>query len=317
MNKSKPPPALERLRASREPLSELVHALVEDLLDRPLNLLIDREALPAEVAQAFRDVVRDPCNIAWFGEQLGHRLLQSAQFEGTGTLSDRTPKQIVEPLHSLATQPLVLNQDLVKALLDHPAFQGLIRELLTKSLLGYSKQIAELFPGGKTFTGLVGRARGLVASGLGDSTANLEHQANQFVEDSLALSISRAASYLAEEKSSESMSNWRGHMLETLLDRPLTELVTLVGRIDPPTVTDEVSRLMEAFAQWPELEASVAAILNSVLDAIGQQSLRQLIAGHDLEQQLRPLLEKKMVDAAWPFLQGEAFGQWFEKYLPS
>ena len=317
MNTSKPPPALERLRASQEPLRELVNALVDDLLDRPLHSLIDREALPGEIAQGFRDIVRDPSNIAWLGRQLGHRLRQIEQFEGTGSLNDRTPEQIVEPLHSLATQPLVLTTDLAKAMLDHPAFQGLIRELLTKSLLSYSKQIAELFPGGKTFTGLVGRARGLVVSGLGDSTAVLENRASQFVEDSLALSISRAASYLAEEKSSDSMSDWRGHILSTLLARPTSEFATLVSRIDPETVTDELSRLMEAFAQWPELEATIASALNSALDAIAQQSLRQLIAGHEIEQQLRPLFEKNIVTAAWPFLQGEAFGQWFEKYISS
>ena len=221
----------------------------------------------------------------------------------------------MEPLRSLAAQPLVLNQELAKALLDHPAFHGLVRELLTKSLLGYSKQIAELFPGGKTFTGLVGRARGLVASGLGDSTANLEFRATQFVEDALAPSINRAASYLAEEKSTESMSDWRGHILETLLDRPVTELVALVNHVDPETVAGEVSGLMEAFAQWPELEDTIASVLNSILDAVGQKNLRELIAGHGLEQHLLPLLEKKMVEAIWPLLQGEAFEHWYEQYL--
>jgi hypothetical protein len=315
MNTSKPTPVLERLRASQEPLSELVHALVDDFLDRPINLLIDREALPGEIAQGFRDIVRDPSNIAWFGEQLGHRLRQSEQVEENGNLSDRTPEQIIAPLHKLATQPLVLTTDLAQAILDHPAFHGLIRVLLTKSLLSYSRQIAELFPGGKTFTGLVGRARSLVASGLGDSTAVLEHRANQFVEDSLGLSISRAASYLAEDKSSESMSDWRGHILKTLLDRPVTEFVTLVSRIDPETVSDNVTRLMEAFAQWPELESAIESAFDSALDAIGEQSLRQLIAGHEIEHRLRPLLEKKVVAAAWPFVQSLAFEQWWEKYI--
>ena len=316
MSSSQSPP-LERLRASQEPLSELVNALVDDLLDRPINRLIDREALPSEIAQGFRDIVTDPSNIAWFGEQLRDGLHQLEQFEGDGNLRDRTPEQIAAPLHNLATQPIVLTTELAQAILDHPAFQGLIRVLLTKSLLSYSKQIAELFPGGKTFTGLVGRARGLVASGLGDSTAGLEHRASQFVEDSLGLSISRAAAYLAEEKSSDSLSDWRGHILKTLLDQPVTEFVTLVSRIDAEAVAENVTRLMETFAQWPELEAAITTALDSVLDEIGEYSMRQLIAGHKLEQQLRPQLEKKMVAAAWPFFQGEAFKQWFEKYIDS
>ena len=307
---------LERLRASPEPLRALVRGYLEHLATRPLATLVDVGQCSAEIAEGMRAMAREPANTAWLGARLEAALaaLPAAAADDT-PLQQRLPEAALEPLRQLVAQPVVIEEQLAIRLLDHPAFHSLVRELLTKSLLDYTRDIAELFPGGKLFTGLMGKVRILAAAGMGDGAGRLEDRAIEFVEGALGPSINRVAGHLADRDFAASISDWRAHIVDILLEQRSATLLTLLQQADAGAIAEQSGALIAAFAAWDQLEATITAALESALSRAATMTPRALLAGSSLEQDWLPLAENRLVEAIWPFLHSDALGQWFGELL--
>lgn len=305
---------LENLRESRKPLEALVHAWVDDLLDRPLSSLFDSAELAETIASGIRGVAQDPNNEAWLREQIGESLDELRSVRIRGKLKNKLPKRALAAARELAAQPFVLDEELASELLDHPAVHAMVREVLQRSLLGFAKQITELFPGGKMFTGLMGKARGIASAGLGGMGAALEHRANEFVEDTLAPSMDLAASRIADEEFSEELADWRGHILDVLLDQKAADLLEMLDQADPGALADSLAAFLRGVAEWDKLESTIESALEAAMDRAGDSTLREVIGDTSLEKDWRPAVEKQIVDSTWPFLSSDAFAAWLKAH---
>ena len=92
----------------------------------------------------------------------------------------------------------------------------------------------------------------------------------------------------------------------------MNELIGTIDQVSADALAAQLSTYLHGIAEWHGLEATVEQSIATALERTGDQSLRAMIAATSAEADWRPLLEKQLVDAAWPFVQSEAFQEWLD-----
>ena len=291
---------------SRQALETLVHAWMDDILERPVDELFEITELAAALTTAIRGIAADPRNDEFLRQQVALSIdeLRALEVEG------RLPQRSITAIRDLAAQPLVIDEALMAELLDHPAARVLLRELLQQALHDFAEKIASLFPGGQTAFRFVDQARAFAAAAVGGVGISVEESVNESVDEALAPAFQLAARRMAEAEIAGELADWRGHVLKVLLDRPMNELIGTVDQVSADALAAQLSSYLHGIAEWHRLEVTVEQSIAAALERAGDQSLRAMIAGTSAETDWRPVLEKQIVDAAWPFVQSEAFQEW-------
>ncbi len=299
-------------RPSREALTALVHAWVEDLIARPLETVIEPTRLAPSLAHALQQAAADARNRELLRAQLAGALqdLEDPKLKG------RPPRRAVTAARRLVSQPVVPDRVLVTALLDHEVPHVLLREVLQRSFAGFAHQVASLVPGGELAFWLLGQARDIAASAAGEVASSVEARVNAAVDEALAPALDHLAERMADAEFAAQLADWRAHVVQVLLDRPLTQLAAGFDATDPRALASALVDLLHGLADWPQLEAALEAWLTAALRQSGPRSLRELLSGTSLEEDWRPALESQLVEALWPFVQSRAFAQWLADFAP-
>lgn len=304
---------LNSLRNSRAAVAGLIGAWMDDVLERPVGELFNTSELAVAIATGIRGVAADSRNEDFLRERIAIAIEELQDLEGAGKL----PTRGVKAIRNLAAQPIVLDEELVSALLDHEAAHTLLREVLQQSLLGFTAKVASVFPGGETAFWLVDKARELAASAAGDVGTSIEQRVNESVDEALAPAFKLTAARIADEKFAGEMGDWRGHVLDVLLDWPMRELMGTLKQVDPEELAAQLAAFLQGIAEWTMLDKTIEKSLESTLDRAGDQSLGSLLAGTSVEKDWRPALEKQLVEAVWPFVQSAAFETWIMNNVPA
>ncbi len=297
---------------SREALAALVHAWVEDMLERPLETVVAPARLAPALAHALRQAAADQRN----RELLRAQLTGSLQDLEAPGLKGRPPKRAITAARRLVSQPVVPGRELVTALLDHEAPHVLLREVLQRSFAGFAHQVASLLPGGELAFWLLGQARDIAASAAGEVASDLEARVNAGVDEALAPALDHLAERMTDAQFARQLADWRGHVVQVLFDRPISQLVAGLDDTDPRALATALVDLLHGLAEWPQLEGALEAWLTAALRQSGSSSLRELLTGTSLEQDWRQTIEAQLVEAIWPFLQSPAFAQWVAAFAP-
>ncbi|MBT8440901.1 MAG: M56 family metallopeptidase [Gammaproteobacteria bacterium] len=304
---------LPNVRLSREAVDSLVRAWIDDVLERRVDELFDAGDLARAAAAGIREVAANDETeellerriTIWLGE------LRDLEIEA------RPPGQAVMAVREILKQPYVLDEDLVAALLDHEAAHILLRDVLRQALFAFSAQVASLFPGGELAFWLVDQARGIVASAAGEVGSGIEERVNEFVDEALDPAFKLAAERIANQKFAEKMGDWRGHVLDVLLEQPRHQWMSSLDQVDPGELAGQFAAFLQGVARWEQLEEIVRDALVSALDRAGNQSLRSILSGSLPEESWRPALEKQLADAIWPFLESQGFANWLTSVIGS
>jgi len=298
---------LTNIRGARAALAGLIHAWMDDVLARPVGQLFDTAELASAIATGIRGVAADPRNEEFLKARISVSVAELQDLKVAGEL----PERGLEAMRNLAAQPIVLGEELVAALLDHEAAHILLREVLQRSLLDFTQQVASLFPGGETAFRLVDKAREIAASAVGgDVGTSIEQRVNESVDEALAPAFTLTANRIADEEFARTMGDWRGHVLDVLLSWPTQELVGTLKQVDPEQLAAQLAALLQGIAEWTPLEQTIRNSLEATLQRAGDQSLRAMLSETSMEKDWRPALEKQLVEAAWPFVQSDAFEKW-------
>ena len=304
---------LANIRRSREGVDTLVHAWIDDVLERRVGELFDAGDLVRVAAAGIREMAADPETEAflegriaiWLGE------LRDAEIE------TKPPRQAVIAVREILNQPYVLDEDLVAALLDHEAAHILLREVLRQALFVSSAQVANLLPGGELAFWLVDKARGIAASAVGEVGSSIEERVNESVDEALDPAFKLAAERIADQEFAGKMGEWRGHVLDVLLEWPTHQQVSSLDQIEPGKLAGQLAALLQGVARWEKLEEIVRDTLVSALDRAGDQSLGSMLSVSLPEQSWRPALEKQLADAIWPFVESDGFANWLASVIGS
>ena len=303
-------PLLANLRKSHAPLAALVHIGMDYILQRPVHELFNSAELSRAIAIGIRKLASEPRNEQLLEKHIHQSIaeLQDAEFEGT--LSDRT----VEAIRGLATQPLGLDDNLITELLNHSAARVLLREVIQLSMVSYSERFAEWVPGGNIVSGFASKFRGFAAVTRTSDGLTLEQHINGSVEENLKPALRTTAEHLADEAFAAELADWRGHVLNVLLDRPVKELICHLDQVAPEELAKQLAELLRSIADWSNLDELIEQSVETALDRAGEQSLGDLLQGAATEKDLRPIVEKQLVKAFWPFVRSSAFEDWLNEF---
>lgn len=303
-------PLLANLRKSHAPLAALVHLWMDYILQRPVRELFNSAELSKALAIGIRKIANEPGNEKLLRKQIHQAIaeLQGAKFEGK--LPDRT----VEAIRVLATQPLAFDDALVIELLNHSAPRILLREVIELSMVSFSERAADLVPGGHLVTGFASAFRGFAATARGSDGITLEQHIHGSVEENLKPALRTTAERLADEDFAAELADWRGHVLNVLLDRPLMELLGHLDHIAPEELAKQLATLLQSIAEWSNLDELIEQSIETALDRAGDQSLDEILRGAASEKDLRPILEKQLVKVLWPFVRSPAFEDWLNEF---
>jgi hypothetical protein len=122
------------------------------------------------------------------------------------------------------------------------------------------------------------------------------------------------AGRLADDDFAIELADWRGHVLNVLLDQPVKVLLGHLDQVDPGQLATQLTALLKSIAEWDQLDKIIRKSVKAALDRAGEQSLGAMLAAAATETDLRPLVEKQLVKALWPFVKSPAFEAWLNEF---
>jgi len=303
-------PLLVNLRKSHAPLAALVHIGMDHLLQRPVRELFNTAELSRAISIGVRSVATEPHNEQLLEKQICQSIaeLQDSKFEG------KLPELTVEVIRDLAAQPLALNEDLIAQILDHNAARILLREVIQLSMLSFSERVADSLPGGNIVSQFASKFRGFSALTIGSEGMTVKTLINGSVEDNLAPALRMTAERLADDNFAIELADWRGHVLNVLLDQPIKDVIGHLDQVAPKELAKQLTVLLQSIAEWSKLEEIIDKSVEAALDRAGGESLHTLLKGAETEKDLRPVVEKQLVRALWPFVKSPEFEEWLNDF---
>jgi hypothetical protein len=283
------------------------------VLERRVNELFDPGDLARAATTGIREVAANPETEELLERRIARWLAEIRGLE----IEAKAPGQAVVAVREILNQPYVLDKELVAALLDHEAAHILLRDVLRQTLFAFYSQVASLFPGGEMALWLVDKTRDIVASVAGEVGYSIEERVNESVDEALAPAFQLAAERIADPEFAEKMGEWRGHVLDVLLDRPRHQWVTSLDQVDPAELAGQFAAVLQGVSRWDQLEEIVRETLVSALNRTGDQSLGSMLSRSLPEQSWRPALETQLADAIWPFVQSKGFANWLASVIGS
>ncbi len=296
-------------------LETLTSIAIDHLLSVPIASLVNAKTLASQVVIHWRHLAAS--------EQAQERLVEHIDrlraHQPEGSLRDRIPANVVTPLREAVVRPMVPNRAIVGRLLEHGAVEELLRELLVGALHDFAKRLRPSMPGTDR---AVGKLRGLkrVSEGmLGGLGAELERQAEQkakdFVDTILSSVVAQAADEICNPAKAEDFGRFRSHLLDQILDTPLSEVKGELDRIDTQDLVETASQISAALAMSDSIEDQVVDIIELALESIGDLSAGQLLADAGLSDSWRAEAERQVTSISRAFIETEPFKAWLRDIL--
>lgn len=307
---------LARLRAAPGPLDDLVSRLVDDVLARPVAELVDPDRLAAAVTDGLKQSVDDPRTAEWIHAQVEAALAHGQRLEGR--LRDRVPAGVVPPLKDLVSRPYTPDPELVRDILDHPAMRKALRGVLQDTLMQFTGRVGSVLgdvsrlPGGRALSGLIGKAKGVASAVGGEMEKALQGRIGDFLDDVIGHAAEIWVGQLTSDKLAPEMAEWRAHLVDAVLDQPISRYRDEVVKMNPEQAVDDVTAIATALAAWDGLGDAVASGIREALEIAGDRSLRDLLEGSGLEEGWRPYLEGALLEDARRFVGTDGFAEWLE-----
>jgi len=259
-----------------------------------------------------------------FEGRLRDRLLQAleAAADGDGALRGRVPEALVEPARELARKPYAPDPEMVRALMDHRAVRGLIREVLQEALVRFGRSLRTKVPDpmrrvrkAPGLRGLVGVASGVASAVGGEVEKQLERRVRDFVDDAIGRSLEHSVSYLSGRNAAGDLGAFRAHALDVLLDHPVARYRAEVERLDGEGLTADVAQTLRALVSWEGLPSEAESLARAAIDAAGDRSLGALFEEEAPGERWRERLAQPLLERARAFVATEAFETWLTQLL--
>ena len=307
---------LARLRGPDDHVERLVALGVEHMLERPIAELVDPAALARALSEGLRASARSDEFERWVAQRVEQARGRADQLQGT--LGDKLPITLLDPLQKALARPYRPDRDLVEALLDHPSTRAIVREVLQANLLEFAKrmrsmvpEVARPTPGGGGFASkLAGMAKGVAAAVGSELEKQLEPKVEGFVDDILGVAVRMMIDRVSSDEFAPEFAKWRVDVLLALLDHPLDRLIAERHKYPSADFAADVAAILRALASWRGLGEGIESVVGELLAEHGQQSAREFLDGSGLELAWRPTLEAAVVVQAREWVGSEAFSNW-------
>ncbi len=309
---------LRRLREEPARVEALVGLVMDDLLSRPVDELVEPGWLAERVVEGLRASADDARTESWIRGRIDAARGQLAAERSTPR--QRVPPEIVDALRDLLRRPYVPDPDLTGRLLDHQAVGNLMREVLQTALLDFATRVrppvpAKLPTPSRRLSKLVGVATevaGVVGSGV---EKQLEGKERAFVDGAIAGSVARTVAHLCSPSRAGELAEWRADGLDVLLDVPVDRYIVELDKLDPDGLVTDLAALLRALVHSEGLAEQIEGVLKVVVEESAGRSARDFLDGSGLEEGWRPHLEALAVERTRAVIATDAFADWLGELL--
>ncbi len=309
---------VQKLRQEPEHLRSLVALAVDDLLERPVEALLDPEWLGQRITAGFRASTADPQTKDWIRARLDDA--RKRLDRESGPLLYKVPTQLVNPIKDLLRRPYEPDPVVLRALIDHRATRGLFRDVLTHTLTDYAKTLK--MPEGAAAaikSTPLGRSRLAAWAGAAKVAAELvgsevekrmEGRVQAYVDKAIGHAIELTVEHACDPKNIPAFSDMRADAVDVLLALPVETWRKELDRQDLDGLIDDLHATLDAVAHSEAFEEQVISALRLVAQEGQGQSARAFLAGSGLEDTWRESLEQILQERASDFVQTPAFEGW-------
>lgn len=327
-------PALVLSRLRGPALAELLGLVVDDLLARPVADLIDPEFVADQVMAALETAGSGSRTEEWLRQQLKGLREKTPE----GTLGDRAPDEVMEPLREALGRPVVWDRDLAGRLVDHEAVRSVMSEVLLHAIEAYARKLTALGrdnPVSQTARNLGlgsgGLGKGPLGGGLGrlktlgeglargisaEIEAQAEGRVQVFVDQAMSAVMQQVADHLCDPRYAALYGRYRVHLVDTLLSTELSVLASELDKMDPDSLVATGAGIARSLSRRQGFREEVAQTVASVLEQAGRQSLRGFLveAGVD-EARWRQGIEEQILVRGRELIEQPTFQDWLERLL--
>ena len=309
---------LTKLRGEPEHLRKLVTLVVDDLLDRPVEDLVDPDWLSERLVEGFRASVDDARTKDWIRGRVQEA--RARLDEESGPLLYRVDRGLVDPVKDLLRRPYEPNEAVMRALLDHRATREMIREILTDTLTEYAKSIKVPDQASKVIksTG-IGRSRLAQWAGAAKAAAEIvgsevekrmDDRVKAYVDGAISRSIEIAVKHACDPDNAQAWADMRADSVDILLGFPVETWAGEIDKLDLDLLIDDLAATLQAFAHSEAFPEQVKGMLElTVKDGQGL-SAREFLEGSGLEETWRTSLEDLLNERVQAFVATDAFATW-------
>jgi hypothetical protein len=314
---------VQKLRQEPQHLRELVTLAVDDLLERPVEELVDPAWLAERITEGFRASTRDPQTKEWIRARLEdarERLDQES-----GPLLYKVPTDLVNPIKDLLRRPYEPDPVVLRALIDHRATRGLFRDVLTHTITDYAKSVK--MPEGAASaiksTGL-GRSRLAAWAGAAKVAAEMvgsevekrmEGRVQTYVDKAIGHAIELTVEHACDPKNTPAFADMRADAVDVLLAFPVDTWRKELDRQDMDGLIDDLHAALDAVVHSEAFGEQVASVLELTVQEGQGRTARAFLSGSGLEETWRESLEQLLDERASAFVQTPAFEGWLRQVL--
>jgi hypothetical protein len=294
---------LVRLRAQGGSSVKLAALVVQDLLERPLEEVVDAHLLAHTLGDALVALTAS--------DSAAQRVIERIQRANAALSLERRPvgslvsPALVEGLRDLARLPTTASPDTLFKLLDRPPIRRMLRAQVIETLAVFGRRAASPVADSSLARGLGGiskRALGQIASGpgalsrvasavSGEVERQVEKRATEFADTAVAGILAGIANQAGDAARLEDQAAIRIAIIDGLLEMGWTDLAGLA----PGHPSSQVGTVRSALAQWarqPDFGGSLANAIHAVMredvrrpigDVLEDFALRDSVARHATE----------------------------------
>ena len=311
---------LNKLRGEPEHLRKLVTLVVDDLLDRPVEDLVEPAWLSERVVEGFRASVDDERTKDWIRSRVQEA--RARLDEESGPLLYKVDGGLVDPVKDLLRRPYEPNEQVMRALLDHRATRSMVREILTDTLTEYAKSIKVPDQASRVIksTG-IGRSRLAQWAGAAKAAAEIvgsevekrmDDRVTAYVDGAISRSIEIAVKHACAQENTEAWADMRADSVDILLGFPVETWAGEIDKLDLDQLIDDLAATLRAFAHSDAFPEQVQGMLELTVREGEGMTAREFLAGSGLEETWRESLEELLNERVQAFVATEAFEVWLE-----
>jgi len=309
---------LSRLREDPETLQGLVSILMDDILSRPVDDLVDPSWLAATLVEGFRASATDDRTEAWIRARID---------DARGRIRGQSSRpryhlspDLVAAARDLLRRRYVPDQMIVGRIMDHRAVGSLTREILYTALLDFATRFKQAatpvkVPQSRRLSRLMGVASEVVGVVGGGVERQLEGRVRAFVDGAIAAAVARMVNHMCSDAQADEMADWRADSLDVLLDIPVDRYLAELDKLDPDGLVTDLAAILRSVAQSEGLAGQIEGFLKAAMAEAGGRSARDFLEGSGLEEGWRPHLEQLMAERAAALVATDAFEGWLRAAL--
>ncbi len=277
--------ALQRLRADDgDALRQLARLMVDETTATPLGAIASPRWLATQLTAAAEAATRGDAVRDWVKRRLAAERERWAS--DARPLSAWLPVEAEEPLRKLLGRPYAPDEDLVFAVIDQAALQGLVKAVLADSVQRWRKKVGDVDKG---LLGGIGkkaaqRSRGLFGN-LGGMAENIVGAVREEVENTFDVRVGDVtggatheamrtiARYLADPEHAPAFADMRLSVLDVLLARTVADLVREADKLGVDDAVDVMVGALRAAVSTPGFVDRVESRLAAVMAEAGDGTL--------------------------------------------